>query len=112
MVRVADVGDDRVQLAVADLPLGELRHQVRPDANRLRDLDVRGLVQRWYARARHDPARADGLVTARAVLRELLETLGERPLRRPRGWHRRSLPERVDVVLEGAHLARVELHAV
>src|SRR5213595_2168524 len=39
MLRVLDVADDRVEVTVADLPRGEVRHQVRAYAYSLGDLD-------------------------------------------------------------------------
>src|SRR5947209_7884236 len=79
MLRPVDVADDRVELPVRDRLRRELRHDVRADADRLRDLHVRRALERRRKRSRDDAALRDYLVTARAVIGEQAQPLGEAP---------------------------------
>ena len=67
-LRVLDVGDDRVELAVRERLLREAGHHVRPDADGLGDLRRRRVLQRRRFRSRQIPALGDHLVATGAVL--------------------------------------------
>ena len=97
MLRVVDVGDDRVELAVRDRALGEARHHVGPDPHRLGDLRVGRVLERRRQRTGDVAALGHDLVAAGAVVREQLHSLGEVPALGLRLRDRRAVAERGDV---------------
>src|SRR5579862_502865 len=111
VLRPVDIADDRVELPVADRPLRETRHDVRPDADRLCDLDVGRVLERRWERSRHDAPLRDDLMAAGAVFREELKSLRQVPLLRVRRRDGRALAERGDVGDERADLTLREQHA-
>src|SRR5438270_8184487 len=79
MLRPVDVADDRVELMVRDRLRRELRHDVGADADRLRDLHVRRVLERRRKRSGDDAALRDHLMTPGAVVREQVQALREIP---------------------------------
>src|SRR5207302_10970812 len=116
VLRELDVTDDRVELPVAEIPLRELRHHVRPDPYRLGDLKRRRVDERGRERARDDSALRDDLVTTGAVLREQLQTLRDVPDLRLRPRDRRPAEardvgdERADLVVAQEDRLPATLH--
>ena len=82
---------------MADLADGETGHQVRPDSNRLGDLNRRRLVQRRRDRIGDVAALGDDLVAAGAVLGEEMQAVGDVAFRRIGVRDGRPFPERADV---------------
>ena len=96
MLRPLDVAGDRSELLVVDLVRVEKRHQIRPHADRLRDLTRRRVEQRGRETSGHNPAAADDLMAASAVVGKCVQALAQVS---PGGIDRRDLgtAERADV---------------
>ena len=90
VLRVLDVTDERVELAIADRLARELRHHVRPAAHGLRDLNRRRVRERRHARAGRDASACHDLVAPCAVVDEEAQALGDARALRMRLRDRRA----------------------